>query len=63
MPDHDGGTALALGVAVGGVEMPGQQLVIWTAESGTPSHDGLRIRVSWSAGADRSAAEQQGFGA
>ena len=35
------------------VNDPGQQLVVWTAEPGTPSHDGLRILASWSArGAD-----------
>ncbi|TSD92869.1 helix-turn-helix domain-containing protein [Skermania sp. ID1734] len=28
---------------------PDQQLVAWTAESGTPSHDGLRILASWAA--------------
>jgi transcriptional regulator with XRE-family HTH domain len=28
---------------------PDQQLVIWTAEPGTPSHDGLRILASWAA--------------
>lgn len=27
---------------------PDQQLVVWTAEPGTPSHDGLRILASWS---------------
>lgn len=26
---------------------PDQQLVIWTAQPGTPSHDGLRILASW----------------
>ena len=26
---------------------PDQQLVIWTAEPGTPTHDGLRILASW----------------
>lgn len=30
---------------------PGQQLITLTAEPGTPSHDGLRILASWSAGA------------
>ncbi|MFG3258341.1 helix-turn-helix domain-containing protein [Streptomyces sp. NPDC048172] len=30
---------------------PDQQLVVWTAEPGTPSHDGLRILASWVAGA------------
>ncbi|MER6124141.1 helix-turn-helix transcriptional regulator [Streptomyces sp. NPDC001795] len=29
---------------------PEQQLVIWTAEPGTPTHDGLRILASWAAG-------------
>lgn len=28
---------------------PDQQLVVWTAEPGTPSHDGLRFLASWSA--------------
>lgn len=28
---------------------PAQQLVIWTAEPGTPSHDGLRFLASWTA--------------
>lgn len=28
---------------------PGQQLVVWTAEPDTPSHDGLRILSSWAA--------------
>ncbi|MGW3817337.1 helix-turn-helix domain-containing protein [Streptomyces sp. NPDC005046] len=28
---------------------PDQQLVVWTAEVGTPSHDGLRILASWAA--------------
>ncbi|MDA3624096.1 helix-turn-helix domain-containing protein [Saccharopolyspora sp. WRP15-2] len=28
---------------------PGQQLITWTAEAGSPSHDGLRILASWSA--------------
>jgi hypothetical protein len=28
---------------------PDQQLVIWTAESGTPSHEGLRFLASWTA--------------
>ncbi|MFE6931944.1 helix-turn-helix domain-containing protein [Streptomyces sp. NPDC057699] len=28
---------------------PDQQLVVWTAEPGTPSHDGLRILASWAA--------------
>lgn len=35
---------------------PDQQLVTWTAEPGTPSHDGLRILASWSAHTDRPAA-------
>ncbi|NIH80757.1 helix-turn-helix domain-containing protein [Amycolatopsis viridis] len=30
---------------------PDQQLVVWTAEPGTPSHDGLRILASWAADA------------
>jgi transcriptional regulator with XRE-family HTH domain len=28
---------------------PDQQLVVWTAEPGTPSHDGLRLLASWAA--------------
>ncbi|GAA2940410.1 helix-turn-helix domain-containing protein [Streptomyces flavovirens] len=28
---------------------PDQQLVIWTAEVGSPTHDGLRILTSWAA--------------
>ncbi len=28
---------------------PDQQLVLWTAEPGTPTHDGLRILASWTA--------------
>lgn len=28
---------------------PDQQLVVWTAEPGIPSHDGLRILASWAA--------------
>lgn len=34
---------------------PDQQLVVWTAEPGTPSHDGLRLLASWAASADRPA--------
>ncbi|WP_228447219.1 helix-turn-helix domain-containing protein [Streptomyces paludis] len=30
---------------------PEQQLVIWTAEPGTPSHDALRLLASWTASA------------
>ncbi|MFD8916057.1 helix-turn-helix domain-containing protein [Streptomyces sp. NPDC059575] len=29
---------------------PDQQLVVWTAEPGTPSHDGLRFLSSWASG-------------
>ncbi|MFF5307952.1 helix-turn-helix domain-containing protein [Streptomyces massasporeus] len=29
---------------------PGQQLVVWTAEPGTPSYDGLRALAGWAAG-------------
>nr|WP_280922791.1 helix-turn-helix domain-containing protein [Streptomyces sp. MZ04] len=32
---------------------PDQQLVVWTAEPGTPSFDGLRILASWAADPDR----------
>ena len=28
---------------------PDQQLVTWSAEPGTPSHDGMRILASWAA--------------
>ncbi|MFC8069415.1 helix-turn-helix domain-containing protein [Streptomyces sp. NPDC057293] len=28
---------------------PDQQLVVWTAEAGSPTHDGLRILASWAA--------------
>ena len=35
---------------------PDQQLVTWTAEPGTPSHDGLRILASWTADADQPSA-------
>ncbi|MEU3524249.1 helix-turn-helix domain-containing protein [Streptomyces sp. NPDC038707] len=35
---------------------PEQQLVVWTAEPGTPSHDALRLLASWTATTDRSAA-------
>lgn len=28
---------------------PGQRLVVWTAEAGTPAYDGLRILASWTA--------------
>ncbi|MGW8379249.1 helix-turn-helix domain-containing protein [Streptomyces sp. ODS28] len=31
------------------VSDPDQQLVVWSAEPGTPSHDGLRILASWTA--------------
>ncbi|WP_405550850.1 hypothetical protein [Streptomyces sp. NBC_01171] len=34
---------------------PDQQLVVRTAEPGTPSHDGLRILSSWAADAGRDA--------
>jgi hypothetical protein len=34
---------------------PDQQLVIWTAEPGPPTHDGLRILASWAAGSRRPA--------
>ncbi|MEW1691342.1 helix-turn-helix domain-containing protein [Streptomyces sp. NPDC091265] len=36
---------------------PDQQLVVWTAEVGTPTHDGLRILASWAAGRYRATAE------
>lgn len=36
---------------------PDQQLVVWTAEAGSPTHDGLRILASWAADEHRSTAE------
>ncbi|MFD6337010.1 helix-turn-helix domain-containing protein [Streptomyces sp. NPDC060131] len=36
---------------------PDQQLVIWTAEAGSPSHDGLRILASWAADHPKAASE------
>ncbi|MFJ5110402.1 helix-turn-helix domain-containing protein [Streptomyces sp. NPDC088551] len=36
---------------------PDQQLVIWTAEVGSPSHDGLRILASWAAEHPKAASE------
>ncbi|MCD0451553.1 hypothetical protein LO762_20480 [Actinocorallia sp. API 0066] len=36
---------------------PDQQLVTWTAEPGTPSHDGLRILASWAASEGHISAE------
>lgn len=42
------------------VSDPDQQLVVWTAEPGTPSHDGLRILASWAAGTARSASAATG---
>ncbi|WP_030703201.1 MULTISPECIES: helix-turn-helix domain-containing protein [unclassified Streptomyces] len=32
---------------------PDQQLVVWTAEVGSPTHDGLRVLASWAAGHHR----------
>ncbi|MBA0053940.1 XRE family transcriptional regulator [Streptomyces sp. AJS327] len=29
---------------------PDQQLIVWSAEAGSPAHDGLRILASWSTG-------------
>ncbi|GAA1373678.1 helix-turn-helix domain-containing protein [Streptomyces beijiangensis] len=34
---------------------PDQQLVVWTAEPGTPTYDGLRILASWAAGREEPA--------
>ncbi|MGW6598969.1 helix-turn-helix domain-containing protein [Streptomyces sp. NPDC055036] len=34
---------------------PDQQLVVWTAEVGSPTHDGLRILASWAADRQRAA--------
>ncbi|PZG52817.1 transcriptional regulator [Spongiactinospora gelatinilytica] len=39
---------------------PDQQLVVWTAEPGTPSHDGLRILASWAAGTARPGTPHRG---
>ncbi|WP_329565007.1 helix-turn-helix domain-containing protein [Streptomyces sp. NBC_01361] len=36
---------------------PDQQLVVWTAEVGSPTHDGLRILASWAADQHRTTAE------
>ena len=36
---------------------PEQQLVVWTAEPGTPSHDALRLLASWSATSAHSPAD------
>ncbi|WP_351232030.1 transcriptional regulator [Streptomyces sp. NPDC002133] len=35
---------------------PDQRLVIWTAEPGTPSHDGLRFLASWAASSAQASA-------
>ncbi|MFF8566968.1 helix-turn-helix domain-containing protein [Streptomyces albidoflavus] len=40
--------------ALTGADDPDQHLVTWTAEPGTPAHDGLRILASWTAAGDRS---------
>ncbi|MFG2628599.1 helix-turn-helix domain-containing protein [Streptomyces sp. NPDC048473] len=34
---------------------PDQQLIVWTAEPGTPTYDGLRILASWAAGREEPA--------
>lgn len=39
---------------------PDQQLVIWTAEVGTPTHDGLRNLASWAADRNLAAAPAEG---
>ncbi|MFH8569946.1 helix-turn-helix domain-containing protein [Streptomyces sp. NPDC017993] len=39
---------------------PDQQLVVWTAEPGTPSHDGLRILASWAADQHLAASDTSG---
>ncbi|MFE2093139.1 helix-turn-helix domain-containing protein [Streptomyces sp. NPDC059460] len=36
---------------------PDQQLVVWTAEVGSPTHDGLRILASWAADQQQATAE------
>lgn len=38
---------------------PDQELVVWSAEPGTPSYDGLRSLASWAAGRLDGAADQQ----
>ncbi|KAB8157887.1 helix-turn-helix domain-containing protein [Streptomyces sp. 3MP-14] len=40
---------------VASVTAPEQQLVLWTAEPGTPTHEGLRFLASWAGDAARSA--------
>ncbi|SHN39500.1 helix-turn-helix transcriptional regulator [Cryptosporangium aurantiacum] len=42
---------------------PDQQIIVWTAEAGSPSHDGLRLLASWAADAARATAEHTGSGA
>ncbi|NDZ80679.1 helix-turn-helix domain-containing protein [Streptomyces sp. SID10853] len=39
---------------------PDQQLVVWTAEVGSPTHDGLRILASWAAAQHRTTAGPAG---
>jgi MmyB-like transcription regulator ligand binding domain len=37
---------------------PDQQIIVWTAPPGTPSHDALRLLASWIAGPDRERADR-----
>ncbi|KOU03076.1 XRE family transcriptional regulator [Streptomyces sp. NRRL F-2295] len=37
---------------------PDQQLVVWTAEVGSPTHDGLRVLASWAAGHHRASSHR-----
>jgi transcriptional regulator with XRE-family HTH domain len=39
---------------------PDQQIIVWTAEPGTPTHDSLRMLASWIAEPSRSARESAG---
>ncbi len=48
--DHPAvGTLIVDWTVLTGSAGTGQELVIWTAEPGTPSHDGLQILSSWNA--------------
>lgn len=39
---------------------PDQQVVIWTAEPGTPSHDALRFLASWASSSQQAAPDTAG---
>jgi len=41
---------------------PDQHIIVWTAEPGTPSHDGLRLLASWIAEHSRSVSETSSHG-